>query len=198
MALQHHIDYAIMRCCTSLQQTGFIGMVEEKLRGNLFQAATKAFDIQNPTQAIISLLQTTTELLAVERSALYELDESGNGFVPRFAHGIAMSELGRVASKSEHKILQEVFSKNQATSTNGEAGSLGLPLAPGLVACAPCRISGQTIGLLFAGRDEGKGFEESDLATLEILAARAAEVFTHARRSREANSSPPVKSHLCR
>jgi two-component system phosphate regulon sensor histidine kinase PhoR len=158
-------------------------MVEENLRGILFQAATIEFDIQNPTQALVSLLQTTGELLGIERSALYELDETGNGFVPRFAHGIAMSELGRVASKSEHKILQEVFSKKKAASTNGETGSLGLPLAPGLVACAPCRISGQTIGLLFAGRKEGAGFNESELATLEILAARAAEVFTHARQT---------------
>jgi signal transduction histidine kinase len=158
-------------------------MVEDKLRGNLFQAATKAFDIQNPTQALISLLQTTGELLGVERAALYEIDDSGNGFVPRFAHGIAMSELGRVASKSDHKILQEVFSKNQATTTNGETGSLGLPLAPGLIACAPCRISGQTIGLLFAGRDTGEAFTETELATLEVLAARAAEVFTHARQT---------------
>jgi signal transduction histidine kinase len=158
-------------------------MVEDTLRGNLFQAATKAFDIQNPTQALISLLQTTGDLLGVERAALYELDDSGNGFVPRFAHGIAMSELGRVASKSDHKILQEVFSKNQATTTNGETGSLGLPLAPGLVACAPCRISSQTIGLLFAGRDTGEAFTETELATLEVLAARAAEVFTHARQT---------------
>jgi signal transduction histidine kinase len=158
-------------------------MAEDKLRGNLFQAATKAFDIQNPTQALINLLQTTGDLLEVERVALYEIDDTGNGFVPRFAQGIAMSELGRVASSSDHKILQSVFSKNQATTTNGETGSLGLPLAPGLVACAPCRISGQTIGLLFTGRDKDKAFTDTELATLEVLAARAAEVFTHARQT---------------
>ena len=158
-------------------------MAADKLRGNLYQAATKAFDIQNPTQALISLLQTTADLLGVERAALYEMDESGNGFMPRFAHGIAMSELGRIASKSDHKILQKVFSKNQATSTTGETGSLGLPLAPGSVACAPCRISDQTIGLLFVGRDQGDTFDETALTTLEILAARAAEIFTHARQS---------------
>ncbi len=158
-------------------------MPVDKLRGNLFQAATIAFDIQNPTQALVSLLQTTTDLLGVERAALYELDDLGSGFVPRFAHGISMKELGRVASKSDHKILQKVFSKNQAASTNGETGSLGLPLAPGLVACAPCRVGGQTIGLLFVGGKEEHAFEEEDLATLEILAARAAEVFTHARQT---------------
>ncbi|MCJ7824754.1 MAG: GAF domain-containing protein, partial [Anaerolineales bacterium] len=158
-------------------------MVADKLRGDLYQAATKAFDIQNPTQALISLLQTTTELLGVERAALYEMDDSGSGFVPRFSHGIAMSELGHVPSKSEHKILRKVFSKNQAASTNGETGSLGLPLAPGHIACAPCRIGDHTIGLLFAGRDEGGVFDDTALATLEILAARAAEIFTHARQT---------------
>ena len=158
-------------------------MAADKLRGGLYQAATKSFDIQNPTQALISLLQMTADLLGVERTALYEIDESGNGFMPRFAHGIAMSELGRVASKSDHKILQKVFSKNQATSTTGETGSLGLPLAPGCIACAPCRTSDQTIGLLFVGRDEGDAFDETALTTLEILAARAAEIFTHARQT---------------
>lgn len=158
-------------------------MAADNLRGDLYQAATKSFDIQNPTQALVSLLQLTADLLGVERTALYEMDESGNGFMPRFAHGIPMSELGGVASNTDHKILQKVFSKNQATSTTGETGSLGLPLAPGCVACAPCRIGDQTIGLLFIGRDQGEAFDKTALTTLEILAARAAEIFTHARQT---------------
>jgi len=58
-----------------------------------------------------------------------------------------------------------------------DSGSLGLPLAPGAVACAPCLSDDKIIGLLFAAKDEPDPYSEQDLETLEVLASRAAEVF---------------------
>lgn len=152
-------------------------MVIKNLRGNLYEAATTSLDIHNPMKALTTLLEVTCELIDAERAALYELDQGENNFTPRLAQDASMNELGRIASKSENPVLQKVFSTRRAASTDAEGGSLGMPLAPGVVACAPCLSNGATIGLLFVANEAGEAFDENALATLEVLAARAAEIF---------------------
>jgi signal transduction histidine kinase len=156
---------------------------EANLRGSLYQAATTSVDIHNPMQALASLLQATCDLLATERAALYEINEEQGTFLPRFAHGVSINDLGNVSATSEHPIMSEALKSQRATSTKGDTGSLGLPLSPGMVACAPCAAGGQTIGLLFVASDKGLEFEDLALATLEVLAARAAEIFALAKQS---------------
>jgi PAS domain S-box-containing protein len=152
-------------------------MDTENLRGNLYEAATTSLDIHNPMQALTTLLEVTCELIGANRAALYELDEIENNFTPRLAHDASMGDLGRIASKSDNPVLREVFKHRRAAVTQGEGGSLGLPLAPGVVACAPCLANGDTIGLLFVATEQDQTFDDIALATLEILAARAAEIF---------------------
>jgi PAS domain S-box-containing protein len=149
----------------------------ENLRGNLYEAATTSLDIHNPMQALTTLLEVTCELIGADRAALYELDEVENNFTPRLAHDVSMGDLGRIASKSENPVLRKVFKHRRAAVAQSEGGALGLPLAPGVVACAPCLANGDTIGLLFVAAEHGQTFDDITLATLEILAARAAEIF---------------------
>lgn len=153
-------------------------------KGNLYRAATVTFDFYNPAQALSSLMGLAVELLKADRAALYEYEKVETGFSPRYAEGIAISQLGRISSSADHPVLREALTNQQAAATDGSKGSLGLPLSPGSVACAPCLSNGQSIGLVFAARDHGKDpFRTEDLATLEVLAARAAEILAFARQT---------------
>jgi len=158
-------------------------MESTELRGNLYQAATSSFDINNPMQALTNLLLLTCELVSADRAALFDVDTTDAGYTPRIAHGLPLRDLGRVALSSDHPLLLEVFSSKRAISTNGDSGSLGLPLAPGTVACAPCLSDDKIIGLIFAAKDQPDPYIEKDLETLEVLASRAAEIFTLAQQT---------------
>ncbi|MCJ7568095.1 MAG: GAF domain-containing protein, partial [Anaerolineales bacterium] len=151
-------------------------MESTELRGKLYRAATSSFDIHNPMQALTNLLLLTCELVSVDRAALYDIDNTGIGYTPRIAHGLPLRDLGRVALGSDQPLLMEVFTSKRAISTNGETGSLGVPLAPGTVACAPCLSDDKIIGLLFTARDQRNPYDETELETLEVLASRAAEI----------------------
>ncbi len=158
-------------------------MVEQDLRGSQYQAATTSFDIHNPMQALASLLQLTCDLLKTDRAALYEINEEQATFLPRFAHGISVGELGNISTNADHPVLQEALRTQRAASTDGESGALGLPLGPGIVGCAPCISGGNIVGLIFIASDKGLEYQDLALATLEILAARAAEIFALAKQS---------------
>jgi len=149
----------------------------------LYRAATTSFDDENPGQALGTLLALACEVTTSSRAALFELDEAEAGFSPRLATGASVADLGRLSSAAEHPILKQVLKKRRAITTDGSRGALGLPLAPGTVACAPCITGGQTIGLLFIGSDGVKTYTPESLQTLEVLAGRAGEVLTSARRS---------------
>jgi len=149
---------------------------------SLIRAATASFDYGNPAAALGSVLQLSIDLLGVDRAALFESDSGEGGFSPRFAHGAPLSDLGKISSSSEHELIRSAIRNQKAASTEGGQASLGLPLAPGIVACSPCSTGGETIGLLFVARDDGSPFDE-ELATLEILATRSAEILTYARQS---------------
>jgi signal transduction histidine kinase len=152
-------------------------------QGKLFRAATTTYDIYDPARAINDILRLTIDLIQASRTALYEYDEAEVAFGPRFAQEVALADLGRVSASGEHPILRTVLTTRAAATTPDNRGSLGLPLAPGVVACAPCMVGGQTIGLLFAAADRTEPFPDQDLATLEILATRAGEVLAFARQS---------------
>ncbi len=149
----------------------------------MYRAATATFDDENPGQALGALLALTCELTASARSALFELDEAEAGFSPRLANGASVADLGRLSSTAEHAVLKEVLNKRRAGTTDGRRGSLGLPLAPGTVACAPCVKGGKTVGLLFVGTDDSPGYSPEVLQTLEVLAARAGDVLVSARQA---------------
>ncbi|MFV1858122.1 MAG: GAF domain-containing protein [Anaerolineales bacterium] len=157
------------------------------MQSNLYRAATTSFDFDNPSEALGELLAMASELTGAERAALFEFDEDGSGFTPRMAEGIAVGDLGRLSSTAEHPVLREVIANHRAVATDGTAGSMGLPLAPGSVACAPCFTGGKTFGLIFVANDRGQLFSEDDLSTLEVLAARAAEVLAYARQTASQN-----------
>jgi signal transduction histidine kinase len=151
--------------------------------GDLYRAATASFDYYNPAQALGGLLKLTCELLHSPRAALYELAEAQGGFSPRFAHGVSVNDLGRLASSGDHPVLKEALSKHRASVTGPGRSALGLPLGPGTVACAPCTTGGQTVGMLFVAGDDHATFPSEALETLEVLASRAAEVLAFARQS---------------
>jgi len=167
----------------NISPSGKTGMTSDEVRGSLYTAATSQLDIQNPMQALTGLLELTCQLLGTERAALYELDTGEGSFQPRLSHGIELSELGRVASQFEHTVLKRAINGQRAAATSGQSGALGLPLAPGIVACAPCITNDQTIGLLFVASETLDAFDDAALATLEVLAARAAEIFALARQT---------------
>jgi two-component system NtrC family sensor kinase len=152
-------------------------------QGNVFRAAANPLDFNNPAQALSALLNLASQLLASPRAALYEYDEAENAFSPRFAQGLALAELGRLSLATEHPVLRAALTGRQATATGGARESLGLPLSPGNVVCAPCQTGGQTIGLIFVANDSPGGFDAEAVATVEIIAARAAEVLAFARQS---------------
>lgn len=149
----------------------------------LFRAATASFDLANPSSALAELLRLAVDLTGAQRSALFESDEAAAGFAPRFSHGLPLSELGRLSASSENQVLRSALSSSHATATGDGRGSLGLPLSPGAVACAPCIAGGETIGLLFVGADPAHTFDEAALSTLEVLASRAGEILTFARQT---------------
>ncbi|HMK08077.1 MAG TPA: GAF domain-containing protein, partial [Anaerolineales bacterium] len=158
-------------------------MSEERGRTALYRAATASFNNENPAEALSSLLDLTCELTGSPRAAVFELDEAEAGFSPRLATGASVSDLGRLSSATEHPVLKEVLAKRRASVSDGSRGSLGLPLAPGTVACAPCLTAGKTMGLLFVGTDRRPAFAADDLQVLETLAARAGEILTAARQA---------------
>jgi len=147
------------------------------------RAATATFDYNDPTQALEQLLELAADLLSADRLALYEYAEAENGFTPRFARGVRLSDLGRLSMATEHPVLQTVLRKHHASASGAGTGALGLPLAPGSVACAPCVSAGQVVGLVFAARDGAQTFEDAELTSLSILATRAAEILAYARQS---------------
>jgi signal transduction histidine kinase len=157
------------------------------MQSHLYRAATTSFDFDNPSEALSELLALAGQLTGAERAALFEFDDDGSGFTPRMAEGIAVGDLGRLSSTAEHPVLREVITNHRAVTTDGTAGSMGLPLAPGYVACAPCIAGGKTFGLIFVANDRGQPFSEDDLSTLEVLAARAAEALAFARQTASQN-----------
>ena len=157
------------------------------VQSNLYRAATISFDFDNPSEALSELLAMASRLTGAERAALYEFDEAGSGFTPRIANGISIGDLGGLSSTPEHPVLREVIANHRAVATDGTAGSMGLPLAPGSVACAPCFTGDKTFGLIFVANDRGQPFSEDDLSTLEVLAARAAEALAFARQTATQN-----------
>ncbi|HEX9796309.1 MAG TPA: GAF domain-containing protein [Anaerolineales bacterium] len=155
--------------------------------GSLERAATATFDYNDPTQALEQLLELAGDLLQADRLALFEFSEADTGFTPRFARGVRLSDLGRLSLATDNPVLQKALRKHMASASGGGTGSLGLPLAPGSVSCAPCVSAGQVLGLLFAARDSGTPFEDSELPTLSILATRAGEILAYARQSASQN-----------
>jgi len=158
-------------------------MSQNSDQGPLLRAATATFDDENPGQALEALLRLTCELTGSPRAALFELDEAEAGFSPRMAHGAPLAELGRLSTTTDHPVLKDALAKRRGIATDGRRGSLGLPLAPGTVACAPCITGNQTIGLLFVASDEGPGYGPETLQALEVLAARAGTMLAFARQS---------------
>jgi len=157
--------------------------VSNQSRSQLYIAATAPFDFNNPGDTISGMLQLASELLHSERIALYEYDEEETSFIPRFAFGVPMGDLGRLTSSADHPVLRSVLANHTATTTDTSQSTLALPLAPGIVACAPCITGEQTIGLFFVGKKSKQPYSGDDLAILEVLATRVAEVLALARQS---------------
>jgi signal transduction histidine kinase len=157
------------------------------LESNVHKAATAEFNFHNPAEALTTLLQLAVDLLPSQRVALYEYDEQMAGFAPRFSHGVSLKELGHLGSGTENPVLRAALSQQRAISTGETHGSLGLPLAPGTVACAPCVSSGKTIGLIFIGNDQPGSFDRESLSTLEVLATRAADILAFAKQTASQN-----------
>jgi len=157
--------------------------VSNNLSSHLYRAATAPFDFNNPGETISSMLQLASELLNSERIALYEYDEEETNFIPRLASGVPMGDLGRLSATADHPVLRSVLTNHKAATTDANQSSLALPLAPGVVACAPCITGEQTVGLFFVGKESKQPYSDDDLATLEVLATRVAEVLALARQS---------------
>lgn len=149
----------------------------------LTKAATATFDYDNPSETLEELLSLARSMTGADRAALYEFAEVDGAFSPRFADGVKLSELGRLSMTSDHPVLQQAISKQRAATTGSGTGALGLPLAPGSIACAPCAAAGKVIGLLFVASDEGTDLTDEELTSLTILATRAAEILSYARQS---------------
>jgi two-component system NtrC family sensor kinase len=158
-------------------------MATDHSNEKLYQAATATFDFKTPSESLGALLRLTCDLVGCDRVALFEYEEAQASFTPRFAHGVALSDLGKVSSYAEHPILREALYNHKPGATDGSESTFSLPLAPGVVACAPCIAGSSTVGLLFAGSDTPGSFGGDALAILEILGTRAAEVLTLARQS---------------
>lgn len=157
------------------------------MQDSLYRAATISFDFYNPSEALAELLKMAKELLGAQRAALYEYEENGTGFSPRAADGVSLADLGRLSSNPDHPVLRQVLTQHRASSTDGARGSMGLPLSPGAVACAPCFTSGKTIGLVFVASENGQPYGTAELSTLDVLATRAAEVLAFARQTANQN-----------
>lgn len=153
------------------------------LQENLYEAATVSFDLNNASEALAALLGKASELLEAPRAALYELEPASGSFTPRVAEGISLNQLGRLSSSTDNPVIREVLSSHRPASTDGMGGSMGLPLAPGTIACAPCSTGGKTVGLMFVASNDGRSFSPAELAMLDVLATRAADVLTFAQQS---------------
>jgi PAS domain S-box-containing protein len=150
---------------------------------HITRTATATFDYNNPSNALDELLQLACDAMEAERAAIFEYEEGQSGYTPRFAVGVKLSDLGRLPMTGEHPILQAALREQIPVSSGSGTGSLGLPLAPGAVACAPCITAGNVIALLFVARDSGSPFSEDELVSLQILSTRAAEILAYARQS---------------
>jgi two-component system NtrC family sensor kinase len=157
------------------------------IKNKTYKAATAAFDLNHPGEALPRLLVLTQELLSAQRAAIYELNEQHGGFTPRFALGVSLAELGHISSGTEHLVLASALSNHRAATSESSRGSLGLPLSPGIVACSPCITTGKTLGIIFAAKDDDEAFDDEALATLEILAIKAAEILAFAKQSSTQN-----------
>jgi signal transduction histidine kinase len=157
------------------------------IQSRLYKAATAAFDIYNPAEALDSLLSLVVDLLPAQKSAIYEYNEQQAGFTPRLSLGVSLHELGHLSSATDQKILSSALSAKRAVTSDSDRGSLGLPLSPGIVACSPCIAARKTIGILFIAKDDDEPYTHDDLATLEILAARTAEILAFAKQSSSQN-----------
>src|SRR3989304_3783005 len=103
-------------------------MAQDSSRGGIYRAATASFDFQNPASALGGLLQLTCELTQSPRAALYELAEAEGGFSPRFAQGLPVTDLGRLASSSDNPVRNGAESIHALPPTGPERSALGLPL----------------------------------------------------------------------
>ncbi len=147
-----------------------------------YKAATTAFDLNNPAEALNGVLSLAVELLSAQRAAIYEYDEH-TGFTPRVAEGISLHELGHLGSGTDQLILSSALQNKRAATSDSTRSSLGLPLSPGIVACSPCVTAGKTVGIFFIAKDGSGAFDSEALATLEILATRTAEILAFAKQS---------------
>ena len=158
-------------------------MTPENQNGSLYKAGTASYDFHDPAQALDNLLKLALELCGAERVALYQYDEASAGFIPRMAIGISMGQLGRLSATTDNQVIRQALSARRAASNSDGRSTLGLPLAPGTVACAPCLSSGQTMGLLFIGSDSTPTFSPDALAALDVLGIRIGEVLVLARQT---------------
>lgn len=149
----------------------------------LYKAATATFNYSDPTQALSDVLRLSTDLLGADRAALYENDERGLGFSPRLGYRVAVRDLGRIGAAPKHDILRSALSECRAASNQGGRESLGLPLAPGTIAVAPCRSAERIVGLIVIAREQQREYSEAELHTLEALATRAADIIAFARQT---------------
>lgn len=152
-----------------------------------YRAAITAFDLNRPVEALTDLLALSLDLLGGDRAALYEYDEQQAGFAPRFSLGIPVSELGHLGSGADQPVLRAALTEKRAASSANVNASLGLPLAPGMIACASCSVSGKMVGLFFVAKDDPQAFSDEALASVEILASRAAEILAFAKQSSNQN-----------
>ncbi|MBN1265498.1 MAG: GAF domain-containing protein [Anaerolineales bacterium] len=150
-------------------------------KNSILKAAKFSYDPSQPSRAMEDLMICTRDTLDVDRVALYEFDEKAVAYLPRFASGISVSKLGHLSSRSDHPFLKKVLNSQTATTTNGHTTAIGVPLAPGSIACAPCLTNSHPIGFLFAAAERDRTFTAEDLVALEILALRAADILSGAR-----------------
>jgi signal transduction histidine kinase len=155
----------------------------DQSRGKLYIAATTSFDFNNPSETIDGLLSLAGELLNADRAALYEYNEDERNFIPRYAWGVSLEELGKVSSSTDHPVLRAAISSHQASRTEKNQSSFGLPLAPGAIACGPCITGEHTVGLLFISKNDSEPFNDEALSVLSVLATRLAEVLALAGQS---------------
>jgi signal transduction histidine kinase len=157
------------------------------VESSTYKAATASFDLYNPAQALSELLSLAVQLLSAQRATLYEYDDQQAGFTPRFAQGVSLAELGHLGSGTDQQVFRAALTNKSAVTSDTTQSSLGLPLAPGIVACAPCIAAGKTNGIIFVAQENGEPFNAEALATLEILATRAGEILAFAKQSASQN-----------
>jgi signal transduction histidine kinase len=158
-------------------------MSSEATQAGIYKAATQSFDFADPPAALQSLLELARRLLEANRVAIYEYDEGSVSFQPRLSVGESIGNLGHLSMSADNPVLRKVLKHHRAESTSDAKHSLGLPLGPGTIACAPCVTGSQTIGLLFAAADNKDAFNEAAIGTLQVLATRAADILAFSRQT---------------